>query len=87
MENPSQVNRRTAMGRCVAAAGSAYALSEAAEASAAEADEAKDDGMLFGKLGDSVCGSICASWTHGIDAYGARHGFCAASDTQGACRF
>jgi hypothetical protein len=73
MADPNQVNRRTAMGRCVAAAGSAYALSKAAEASAAESDEPQGDGMLYGKLGDlkisrmMLGGNLVSGYMHARD--------------------
>ena len=73
MADPNKVNRRTAMGRCAAVAGSAYALSKAAEASAADKDEAKGDGMLYGKLGDvkmsrmMLGGNLVSGYMHARD--------------------
>ena len=73
MADPNKVNRRTAMGRCAAVAGSAYALSKAAEASAAGSDEAKGDGMLYGKLGDvkmsrmMLGGNLVSGYMHARD--------------------
>ncbi len=73
MADPKQVNRRTAMGRCVAAAGSAYALGKAMEAAAAESEEAAAGGMLFGKLGEAkisrlmLGGNLVSGYMHARD--------------------
>ena len=73
MADPNKVNRRTAMGRCAAVAGSAYALSKAAETSAAENEDAKGDGMLYGKLGDvkmsrmMLGGNLVSGYMHARD--------------------
>ncbi len=73
MADPNKVNRRTAMGRCLAAAGSACALSKATEASAAEGDEPQGDGMLYGKLGKAkisrmmLGGNLVSGYLHARD--------------------
>ena len=73
MPEANKVNRRTAMGRCVTAAGSAYALSKAAEAAAAESDEASGDGMLYGNLGNvkmsrlMLGGNLVSGFMHARD--------------------
>lgn len=73
MPEANKVNRRTAMGRCVAAAGSAYALSKAAEAAAAESEEASGEGMLYGKLGNvsmsrlMLGGNLVSGYMHARD--------------------
>jgi hypothetical protein len=73
MPEANKVNRRTAMGRCVAAAGSAYAVSKAAEAVAAENEEASGDGMPYGKLGNvrmsrlMLGGNLVSGYMHARD--------------------
>ena len=73
MADPNKVTRRTAMGRCVAAAGSAYALSKAAHAAAEEEDSKQEGGMLYGKLGDAkisrlmLGGNLVSGYMHARD--------------------
>lgn len=73
MADPNQVTRRSAMGRCVAAAGSAYALSKAAQAAVEEDGSEQKDGMLYGKLGDvkmsrlMLGGNLVSGYMHARD--------------------